>query len=267
MQRTEQLRRALGADARSIVDDIELFEVIDSTNSYLMRSSAPSPGRARLAIADDQSHGRGRHDRHWETAPGSCLCLSLAYTFERTPEHLAVLTLLMGVAVATVLSGIGLQRVRLKWPNDIVVDDAKLGGLLAETQLRPDRSVTVVAGVGINLQIPPELSIRSSSTWAHAATDLASCLPDAPERDQLAAGISDELLRVFRAFETGETAAALTHWRRYDWLRGKRIRVDDGDNATVGTAGGVDDEGLLLVETDSGVKRIFAGTISLLSEA
>ncbi len=263
MQPAERLRRELGAEARSRIDEIEVFKLIDSTNSHLMRSAVPDAGRSRLALADDQSAGRGRHDRRWETAPGSCLCLSLAYTFERVPEYLAVLTLLMGVATARVLNGLGLDAVRLKWPNDIVVNDRKLGGLLAETQLKPDRRVTVVAGIGVNLHLPPDLRIQSSSAWAHAATDLASCLGDAPDRDLLAARVTDELIALFLAFETGDIAGALDDWRSYDWLLGRSIRVEDTGTTHVGTAAGIDDKGLLLLDTPSGRQRIIAGTISL----
>ncbi len=263
MQPAERLRRELGAETLSLLEDIEVFELVDSTNSYLMRSAPPDAGRSRLALADYQSSGRGRHDRRWETAPGSCLCLSLAYTFERVPEYLAVLTLLMGVATARVLSGLGLEHVRLKWPNDIVVDNHKLGGLLAETQLKPNRRVTVVAGIGINLNLPPDLQIQSTSSWAQAATDLASCLDEAPDRDVLAARLTDELIALFREFESGDISAALDDWRSRDWLLGREIRIEDGGHVHHGTAAGIDDQGLLLVETPGGIERIIAGTISL----
>ncbi len=263
MQPAERLRRELGAETLSLLDDIEVFELIDSTNSYLMRSAPPGAGRSRLALADDQSNGRGRHDRRWETAPGSCLCLSVAYTFERIPENLAVLTLLMGVAATRVLNDLGLDQVRLKWPNDIVVDNQKLGGLLAETQLKPNQRVTVVAGIGINLQLPPDLRIQSTSSWAQAATDLASCLGESPDRDVLAARLTDELVALFREFEGGDISAALDEWRSRDWLLGREIRIEDGGHVHHGTAAGIDDQGLLLVDTQGGMQHIIAGTISL----
>ncbi|MEM8682450.1 MAG: biotin--[acetyl-CoA-carboxylase] ligase [Pseudomonadota bacterium] len=263
MQPADALRRELGAETSALVDDIDVFDLIDSTNSYLMRSPAPAAGRCRLALADDQSHGRGRHDRRWETAPGSCLCLSLSYTFEQAPERLAVLTLLMGVATARVLRRFGVHKVQLKWPNDIVVADSKLGGLLAETQVKTDRRVTVVAGIGVNLRLPEDLKIQSSSAWAQAATDLASCLDSPPARDALAARISEALIAAFRDVESGDIGTALGEWRSYDWLLGRSIRVDDAGVTQHGTAAGIDDEGLLLLDTQAGQKRIIAGTISL----
>ena len=125
-------RRPLSECTRAKLESLELFGEIASTNTYLMSQPAPTAGHCRVAIADHQTSGRGRHNRHWLSHPGDGLCLSLAYTFEKAPEHLPALTLALGVGVIGALQGLNVSGCRLKWPNDIVARDGKLGGILTE---------------------------------------------------------------------------------------------------------------------------------------
>ena len=255
--------RALDAGLRESLSDIHLFDTVDSTSSFLLRQTPPAPGRASVALADDQTAGRGRHDRRWVSQKGASLCLSVAYTFATTPETLLGLTPIMGVAVNRAFDATGLNDVQLKWPNDLVFQDCKLGGLLAETQLKADRQVTVVAGVGINLNLPAELLELSVSGWAHRAIDLQSAMASPPSRDELAATITAELLGAFDAFGSGRAASMLAHWRKQDWLLGKDIVVEEAGVEVHGEAAGIDDEGALLLRTAEGIMRVISGSISL----
>ena len=116
---------SLDRDVAARMDQLDVFDEIDSTNSYLLQQPAPGPGRHRVAVADHQTAGRGRHSREWISAPGSSLCLSVAYTFDGQPENLPGLTLAIGVAARDALSVAGVDNVLLKWPNDLVADDGK----------------------------------------------------------------------------------------------------------------------------------------------
>ena len=253
--------RAIDDDVRARVSNVHIFDTVDSTNSFLLRQPPPAPGAASVALADDQTAGRGRHDRHWISRRGASLCLSVAYTFQQRPDTLLGLTQAMGVAVSRALKAQGLEGLELKWPNDLVINDSKLGGLLAETMLKGDRSVTVVAGVGINMKLPQELLEASVSAWAHRAIDLASVMRAPPSRDALAARTTSELLRVFAAFGSGQQLSLLREWREQDWLLGKDIVVDGHPESLSGQAAGVADDGALLVETRDGVRRVIAGSV------
>ena len=169
----------------------------------------------------------------------------------------------MGVAVNRAFAATGLTNVKLKWPNDLVFQDCKLGGLLAETQLKADREVTVVAGVGINLDLPAELLEASVSDWAHRAIDLQSAMTSPPSRDVLAALITGELLTAFDSFGAGKAAPLMAEWREQDWLLGKDIIVEEGSSTVQGEACGIDDDGALLVKVADGVQRIITGSVRL----
>jgi len=244
------------------LDQIEFFAEIDSTNSHLMREMPPAPGRVRIAIADHQTAGRGRQNREWISAPGSSLCLSLAYTFVTTPEALSGVTLALGVAVADGLREIGAEGVHLKWPNDVVARDGKLGGMLAESQLR-GASATVIAGIGINVNLPVGLIRDTASRWAQRAIDLRSILPEPITRNMLAAVLVDSIVDAMLTYEVRGFAAFEDAWRRYDWLRGRRITVEQEQGRISGIASGVDSEGALLVENAGEAQRILTGSILL----
>ena len=253
--------QTIDADTRRKLSEIHVFDVVDSTNSFLLGQTPPAPGMASVALAEHQTAGRGRHDRRWVSQKGASLCLSLAYTFERRPETLLGLTPAMGVAVSRALSATGLEGLELKWPNDLVFRDSKLGGLLAETLLKGDSGVTVVAGVGINLSLPDDLLSLSASAWAHRAVDLASAMPSPPSRDELAARTTFELLRVFADFGSGQQPELLREWREQDWLFGKAVTVDDIAEPLSGRAAGIADDGALLVQTADGLRRVIAGSV------
>ena len=185
---------SLERDVAARMDQLEVFDEIDSTNSYLLRQQAPGPGRHRVAVAGHQTAGRGRQSREWISAPGSSLCLSVAYTFGGQPENLPGLTLAIGVAARDALTVVGVDDVLLKWPNDLVANDGKLAGMLAETHIRSDADTTVVAGIGVNIDLPKQLLRDNPSRWSHRAADLSAVSGSTPSRELLAAVLVNHLV-------------------------------------------------------------------------
>jgi len=257
------IRRAVGAGPTSKLDEVEVFSQIDSTNSYLLQHAAPKPGRFRVAIADHQTAGRGRHDRSWQSSPGSGLCLSLSYTFTEPPNNLPNLTLSLGVGAVNALSGLGISGVSLKWPNDIVALHGKLGGML--TELRSGASVTVVAGIGMNVNLPEELDFGTENHWAHRAVDLKSIEADPPSREVLAGAIVEHLFATFVQFDELGFDRFVDEWRKHDWLQGRVITVDMPDRQITGVAAGIDADGALLVDTAEGQTSVRSGSITMAS--
>ena len=210
---------ALDRDVAARMDQLEVFDEIDSTNSYLMQQAVPSPGRNRVAIADHQTAGRGRHSREWISAPGSSLCLSIAYSFKGRPANLPGLTLAIGVAARDALHTTGVGGVMLKWPNDLVANDGKLGGMLTETHVRSDASTTVIAGIGINVSLPKQLLNTTASSWSHRATDISGIATTQPTREALSAALVNRLVQSMDLFETAGMGYFVNSWRELDWLR------------------------------------------------
>jgi BirA family biotin operon repressor/biotin-[acetyl-CoA-carboxylase] ligase len=257
------IRQPLTSHAAAKLDQLNVFDAIASTNSYLLAVSAPSPGRFRVAIADHQTAGRGRRDRRWKTVPGAGLCLSFAYTFARMPDQLPALTLAIGVGVVAALRKLNIGDVSLKWPNDVVAPEGKLGGILTEVRSGAGKGVTVVTGIGLNVHIPEHMDIRIESEWAHRAADLRSICAQLPARELLAGTIIDRLYETFPKFEAQGFAGFSDAWQQQDWLRGREITVDTPKEQVSGIAAGVDADGALLVDTKSGQVRIVSGSITL----
>jgi len=243
------------------LDKLESFSSIASTNTYLMSQPPPAAGRYRVAIADHQTSGRGRHYRRWISAPGSGLCLSFSYTFASKTGQLEGLTLAIGVGVLGALQHLEVDGASLKWPNDVVALDGKLGGILTEVQSGKSEHVTVVTGIGLNVDIPQRIDFDVESDWAHRAVDLKSVGQKLPGRELLAGTLVDHLFVTFKRFEESGLQGFMGEWRANDWLLGREITVDLPDKQITGTAAGVAEDGALLVDTKNGQTRVISGSI------
>jgi BirA family biotin operon repressor/biotin-[acetyl-CoA-carboxylase] ligase len=197
----------------------------------------------------------------------SGLCLSLAYTFRVAPTKLSSLTLVIGVAVAKALDRLGSRGHRLKWPNDIMVIDAKLGGVLTDALTGAGSSITIVTGVGMNIDLSLVPADDSVSEVDYPIIDLRRCVDEMPSRSAVAALIIEEMQRAIQGFEEDGLEPYRKAWNHYDWLKGQEIRVEMPDCVVAGTADGIDASGALRVLTDNGRRRVFTGSVSLASDA
>lgn len=239
---------------------LEVVAEIDSTNSALLRARTPRDGVA-VMLADAQHGGRGRLGRTWASPPGANLYLSLARTFDGGLEQLAGLGLVAGVAVAGVVHQLGAPGVRLKWPNDLVVDDGthlrKLGGILVEGGLQEGVARAVI-GIGLNLHMPPAAAAGIDQPWI----DLEALLGDArPPRAEVAAAVVARVHAALDTFVTDGLAPTLDAFRTFDALAGAPVVVTAGASELRGDADGVDPDGALRVRTSDGVQRVHGGEV------
>jgi len=255
------IRGALDPASAAKLAQLDVFPEIDSTNGWLMAQPAPATGMHRVAVADHQTAGRGRGGKRWLSAPGSSLCLSIAHTFRERPANMAALTLAVGVAAVHALRDAGAGGIRLKWPNDIVAGEGKLGGMLAESHFRSEANAAVVIGIGINLELPPDILASVDPGWAQAPADLESILGRRMAREPLYAGMIDHIVAALSTFEEQGFAAFADTWRRYDWLRGRVVTVEQPGGAISGTASGIDGDGALLVQGAMTTTRVISGSI------
>jgi BirA family biotin operon repressor/biotin-[acetyl-CoA-carboxylase] ligase len=257
----EGIQEPLAELTNTKLEKLEVFSSIASTNTYLMSQPPPAEGRYRVAVADHQTSGRGRHYRRWISAPGSGVYLSFAYTFPEKSGSVAGLTLAIGVGVVSALQRLDIDGISLKWPNDIVALDGKLGGILTEVQSGTEPGTTVITGVGLNVDIEDRIDFGVESDWTHKAVDLKSVAPETPDREIIVGALIDSLYLTFRQFAESGLAAFMDDWRQHDWLRGREITVDMPDKQVTGMAVGVDDDGMLLVDTGTGQVRVLSGSI------
>lgn len=210
-------------------------------------------GGPLLISASRQSAGRGRLGRAWQSDDAS-LTFSLALPLP-TELDLSGLSLAVGCTVADVLDPAG-ERIRLKWPNDLFLDGAKLGGILIETAPLAQQLRGVVIGIGLNLQpLPPDVD-RSAYASGHAAlTALDPAATAASTLDRLAPA----LRAMLADFQTLGFAPWQAAFARRDLASGRRVRI--GDHS--GVARGVSASGELLLETATGLLPMAGGELSL----
>jgi len=258
---------------RRLPDELEVHFLIDSTNDHLYAAPPPTPGAARVAFAELQSAGRGRRGRRWIAPFGSGLTFSISWTFAETPADLPALGLALGVAIAKVLSGLGAQRLSLKWPNDLLHDGRKLGGLLTQLRQESGGAATVVAGLGLNLALPDAArnaieAVDTPDQPALAVADLAGATPQGlPSRNLIASRLVLGLEDALREFATVGFTGFAHEWAALDALRGAPVRVHQGSERFEGTARGTDRDGALLIESAGRVLRVFSGDVSVRSAA
>ena len=241
---------------------LHVFAEIDSTNSFLMQQPGPHPGELSLAVTTNQTAGRGQHGKTWHSPPGSGLCLSAAYTFAAEPQNLPALTLALGLGVVDALEELGIDGVQLKWPNDLVALDGKLGGILTERQQRTTGSVTVVTGIGLNLDLTDVDDFGADEGWARRIVDLKSLSEQVPQRERIVGVLATRLLQTFVEYESNSFARFIEPWSRRDWLFGRKITVNTANGPIAGIGAGVATDGALLVSTPgSGVRRVTSGSI------
>ncbi|HJR68513.1 MAG TPA: biotin--[acetyl-CoA-carboxylase] ligase [Gammaproteobacteria bacterium] len=259
------LRTALQLKTLARLAKLEVFTELGSTNRHLLRAPPPA-GKLDVCVAEFQTAGRGRRGRSWSTPLGAGVCLSVGWHFAEMPAELPALTLAVGVVVRRVLERVAGLAIALKWPNDLVFDERKLGGILLELAVEAQGGSHVVAGIGLNVALPREL-LAELSDWPRGAIDLATALRrEPPPRLALVAALVDDLGMLFADYAATGFAAYRNEWRSGDYLRGRAVRLDEAAGAVTGTALGIDLDGALLVETAAGVRRrIVAGDVSVRS--
>ena len=181
------------------------------------------------------------------------------------PRNFSCLTLAVGVGVTAALSDIGASGVELKWPNDLVLKDGKLGGILTELQSgeRGSDNVTVVIGIGLNMDMRGHLA--GVTAGIGEISDLRQVMTELPGRFQLAAAIIGHLVRTLLQFEADGFGTFGEQWKRFDWLAGKNVRVETPFENIDGVACGIDDDGALIVRRAGRNERIVSGTVTLLT--
>ncbi len=248
----------LDAAVQTIIAEIQIHEHIDSTNTYLMGRAKCGQTSASVCLAELQSAGRGRRGRSWVSPYGANLYLSLLWRFSAGPALLSGLSLATGIAVARALEGLGVTEIGLKWPNDLLWQGRKLGGMLLEFGGESSGPCYVVAGIGLNVAMPQGAQERIDQPWVDLRTILGSV-----SRNRLAAQVLNQLVLIFSHFEETGLGSIVQEWTRYDQVAGQSILLKLPHKTITGVACSVDETGALLVKTDSGVERFMAGEISL----
>ncbi|WMC10251.1 bifunctional biotin--[acetyl-CoA-carboxylase] ligase/biotin operon repressor BirA [Oceanimonas pelagia] len=251
----ERLAHAL-APAR-----VEVVPVIGSTNQHWLESVA-GLNKGDLCLAECQTSGRGRRGRSWISPFGGQLIMSMYWRLEQGMAAAMGLSLVVGIAVVEALEAAGFGGVALKWPNDLYLNGRKLAGILVEMSGTAGGPCHLVIGMGLNLVLPATEQNRITQPWAELAE-----LGDISDRNALVIALARGLRQALVRFEQEGIAGFRERWNRLDHFNGKPVRVLMGEQEIHGTARGIDEQGALLLELESGeLKRYLGGEISLRGE-
>lgn len=233
----------------SIVWRTEHFEEIDSTNTWLARKALDGAPEGLVCATDFQTDGRGRLERTWESPADASLLCSILLRPDIDVDQLQLVVAAVALAARAALVRLSGVRPDLKWPNDLIVGNAKIAGLLAEI-VAVDERLAVVVGIGVNLTHEgPSGALSASVRQLAGVTITAPALLDilldelAPRREQLDSERGREVLRA--------------EYERALITLGQLVRVERPDDAVTGVATSVDATGRLVVEVD-GVEMSFA---------
>lgn len=237
---------------------IEILQQATSSNALLLqRAMQGAPGGSVLAV-ELQTAGRGRIGRTWHSGLGNALTFSLLWRFDRGLNALSGLSLAVGVAILRALRQFGADSLRLKWPNDILAPQGKLGGVLIEAQGDMLGPSAVVIGVGLNCTLPGSVEQRIDQP-ASALDEVCATLP---ARNQLLAAVLQEMAQALDEFTKDGFAALRSEWEQYHAQQDRPIRLQMPDGSSVsGIARGVSDSGELCVETGGVVRRFNSGEV------
>ena len=258
----ERITGYLPVTIRGNVRSIETAWTVDSTNTVLLARPNPPFGACDVLLAEYQTAGRGRRGRSWLAPPGGSICMSLGWTFREVPNEIGALGLAVGVCVLRALKEYGLEQVALKWPNDVLADGMKLGGILIELRAESDGPACVIIGIGLNVALGAEVLQRIGETGV-AAVDLVTAGLAQPSRNALAAALVGQVVQGLRAFEKEGLRPFVEEWRAADALHGRQVDVHTIDGVARGMARGIDLHGALVVETPQGVRRFVSGDVTV----
>ncbi|HEX7558754.1 MAG TPA: biotin--[acetyl-CoA-carboxylase] ligase, partial [Usitatibacter sp.] len=228
---------------------LEIVDEIESTSTRLLQLAGEGAPAGTCLAAEWQSSGRGRRGRSWVSSLGGSLTFSLLWRFERGAGHLGGLSLAVGEVVARVLRECGVERVQVKWPNDVVSDFRKLAGILVETSGEMQGPSVAVIGIGVNYRLCEIVLERIDQP----VTDVVQCSPAAASRGELLTRLLASLAHALDEFDRAGFAASRDAWRAMHAYQGRRVRVSPPrDSAYDAEVIDVAPDGALVVATPDG---------------
>ncbi|MFT5083701.1 MAG: BirA family biotin operon repressor/biotin-[acetyl-CoA-carboxylase] ligase [Lentisphaeria bacterium] len=261
----KEIRAYIGNPLVDELGSIVIAPVIDSTNRYLLDNlqGADGSGRGSACLAEMQEAGRGRRGRVWVSPFARNIYMSVSWQFEQGIAALEGLSLAVGVAIVQSLAGLGFSGVQLKWPNDILVDNKKLGGVLLEIAGDVSGQCYVVVGVGINVDMPGDLQEVISQPWLDLARLACVSGVKLPSRSHLAGALLAEMLQVLRTYESLGFEHYRSRWQELSAHAGQTVALITASKEVRGVMMGVSSSGALRLEVDGVERQFVGGEISL----
>ena len=238
--------------------DIKIFDEIDSTNNYLKLPHPIKDKAIKIIIAKKQTAGRGQYNKEWISEHDAGLWMSLAIDIKKKYNPSA-LPLVVGSVLAKELHQLGADKIGLKWPNDLIYENQKLGGILVESIQQKNDLLRVIIGIGLNISLPTSMQKKLYPNKNPIGLD--SIVNQHISINMLSANFIKSLYDAVRHFEEKGLSVFLEDWTKYDLLLGNEIVVESSRQNIQGTATGFSSDGALLVSNDDGLHHINSGSV------
>ncbi|MBA3071357.1 MAG: biotin--[acetyl-CoA-carboxylase] ligase [Nitrospirae bacterium] len=252
--------------------EIIFHESIDSTNTLAMELAEKGVSHGTVVIADRQLKGKGRLGRTWFSPPKGNIYMSVIVRPEIEPKDATLLTIMSAISCARAVRNSTGIEVKIKWPNDLMVSERKLGGILTEMKSDQDRIVFAVIGIGINVNACLDMfpdDIRAVATSVieelREGKGIKGCSLEI-SRTLIIAAILNELERWFKVLIKGGRIQLINEWKKFSSTLGRKVKVVSGKDSFTGIAEDIDDEGMLILRLPSGgLKKISAGDVIIMN--
>lgn len=240
------------------LDCLEVLLNTESTNSYLLEKASDHMGKRYAVLAEKQEGGRGRRGRTWVSPFGKNIYLSMLWSFGGGIGSLEGLSLVIAIAVERALTELGVDDTRLKWPNDVYLNNKKLAGILLEVSGEYSGYCQVVIGIGLNVNLSEFDAESIDQPWAQLSEHLKDT-----DRNTIASVLIDNLIKAIEEFDKQGFESFKDYWTERDAFLNKEVDLILPNLTRSGIAKGVNGKGELLLETEKGLESINAGELSL----
>jgi BirA family biotin operon repressor/biotin-[acetyl-CoA-carboxylase] ligase len=234
---------------------------VDSTSRVLMDQALTGAVSGSVCFAEHQTAGRGRRGRQWVSPFGANLYFSLLWRWSEGAATLSGLSLALGVALARALRDFTPVKLEFKWPNDLLCQGQKLGGVLLDMRGEGSGPCTVVIGIGLNVRMPAAAARSISQPWV----DLETLAGRHVARNELAAALLTQVVAALDAFRQSGLQAFRDEWLACDRFKDSPVELQLPDRVELGIERGIDESGALLLEQNGRLHRFLSGEISLRS--
>jgi len=242
----------IAAQSEGALWPLYIHDAIDSTNAEALRAVGQGQAAPFVVLAERQSAGRGRRGRKWVSPFAENLYYSLVLRIEGGMRQLEGLSLVVGLAVMRALHGFGVEQAGLKWPNDVLVAEQKIAGILLELVGDPADVCHVVIGVGINVNM--QTNDQVDQQWTSMKREAGAPI----DRNLLVARLNVQLQHELARHRRYGFAAFQEEWEQAHGWQGRKVALVAGTSHTHGIVRGVDGQGGLRLEVD-GVEKSFSG--------
>ncbi|NCO68296.1 MAG: biotin--[acetyl-CoA-carboxylase] ligase [Nitrospirae bacterium CG_4_10_14_0_8_um_filter_41_23] len=242
--------------------EIFFYKTVGSTNVIAAELAEKGAAEGVVVLADSQEKGKGRLGRFWISPPGVNIYMSIITRPAIDPEDATLLTVMTAVGCTIALRRVTSLNVTIKWPNDLMVSDKKIGGILTEMKTYPAKIIFAIVGIGINVNIDIDVfpdDVRKTATSIKNETGILS------SRAEITAEILNEIDRWYRILKGMGKKILLTEWQRLTSTLGREVKVTIGKETFIGLAESLDDKGRLILRLPSGeLKRVSTGDLTIL---